>query len=140
MNKMDNIEFRAWLKHYKMVVKVERINFDVRTIEGQIGEGDLYEFSFKEVELMQYIGLKDANDEKIYKSDIISTYDFAHERTGGRARDKEIIGEVDFKYGEWILIEISTGKEYNFFTLYINDMELEIIGNTYNNPELLGEL
>jgi uncharacterized phage protein (TIGR01671 family) len=137
---MNNIEFRAWIKSYKMIVEVQRINFDVQTIEVKIGEGDLYEFSFKEVELMQYIGLKDANDEKIYKSDIISTYDFAHERTGGRAGDKEIIGEVDFKYGEWILIEISTGKEYNFFTLYMNDMELEIMGNTYNNPELLGEL
>jgi uncharacterized phage protein (TIGR01671 family) len=137
---MNNIEFRAWLKDYKMMVKVQRINFDVQTIEVQIGEGDLHEFDFEEIELMRSTKLEDKNGKEIYEGDIISTYDFAHERTGGRAGDKEIIGEVDFKYGEWILIEISTGKEYNFFTLYMNDMELEVIGNVWENIELYREI
>ena len=136
---MDNIEFRAWLKNYKMMVKVERINFDVRTVEVQIGEGDLHEFSFKEVELMQCTGFKDTNNKKIYKDDIISTYDFAHERTGGRYPDSEIIGRVDFEFGEWVLIENKTEYKYNLFTLIEHDMELEIIGNKFENPELLNK-
>lgn len=52
---MDGViryKLRAWIPHYKLWAYVERINFDVETVEVQIGEGDLYEFNFSEVEIL----------------------------------------------------------------------------------------
>ena len=52
------VKYKVWIKPYKMLVDVQRINFDVETIEVQIGEGDLYEFRFDEVELLEVVDVK----------------------------------------------------------------------------------
>jgi len=52
------VKYKAWIDSYKMLVDVQRINFDVETIEVQIGEGDLYEFKFDEVELLEVVDVK----------------------------------------------------------------------------------
>jgi len=52
------VKYKVWIDSYKMLVDVQRINFDVETIEVQIGEGDLYEFRFDEVELLEVVDVK----------------------------------------------------------------------------------
>jgi len=52
------VKYKVWIDSYKMLVDVQRINFDVETIEVQIGEGDLYEFKFDEVELLEVVDVK----------------------------------------------------------------------------------
>jgi len=52
------VKYKVWIDSYKMLVDVQRINFDVGTIEVQIGEGDLYEFKFDEVELLEVVDVK----------------------------------------------------------------------------------
>lgn len=67
-----------------------------------------------EIELMQYTGLKDKNGKEVYEGDIFKFYSPSFEATFTR--------EV-----KWFL-------EATMF-----DCESEVIGNIYENPELLKE-
>ena len=50
---MKNIKFRAYIRSLKWIVPVERINFDIGTIEVDLtdGNGDTAEYGFDEIEL-----------------------------------------------------------------------------------------
>lgn len=67
------------------------------------------------IPVMQYTGLKDKKGFEIYEGDIVRT------ETG--------VGEVWDRLGCWF---VSLGKELGYY----ND-QIEIIGNIYENPELL---
>ena len=70
---------------------------------------------------MQYTGLKDKNDKEIYEGDIV-------EKKEGR-------GVVEFHYfGTWHAKEPLTGRS---LPLGGDLAHVEIIGNIYENPELL---
>jgi len=82
-------------------------------------------FSLKEAELkhhpldtivMQYTGLKDKNNKEIYEGDVVKT------PIG--------TGMVFDRLGCWF---IEGQKELGYFHSY----ELEVVGNIYENPELL---
>lgn len=62
---------RAWLKNYKRTERVDRVNYDVKTIEVDLSNGDLYEFNFDEVELLRPTYFKDINNQEIYEGDIL---------------------------------------------------------------------
>ena len=130
---MREIKFRAYIKKLKWLVPVERINFDCKTIEVDLseGNGDISEYDFDEVELMQYTGLKDKNNKLIYEGDIIKY--FNSEENG--------IFEVKYDccrfYGLWI--EASFPDLFTDLFYLGSSKELQIIGNIYENPELLKE-
>lgn len=79
----------------------------------------------KDYPLMQYTGLKDKNGKEIYEGDIIKYKDW--DVHAGHTRDWEQILEVEQDNWSWnTLSDISP------------DMEtIEVIGNIYENPELL---
>ena len=68
--------------------------------------------------LIQYTGLKDKDDEEIYEGDIISI--------SGRFQP----GKVFDRLGCWF---VESGQELGY---YCAD-DIEIIGNIYENPELI---
>lgn len=88
-------------------------------------------------ELMQYTGLKDKNGKEIFEGDIVEYNDFNSLRTGGHAEDKIIVGKVAFSCGMWMVKEKNC--VHDLYEGLGNDEELEIIGNIYENPELLEE-
>ena len=144
------IKFRMWDKKSKKMRKVESIGFGkLNHYENPVVNGVGYDCindkeimvhrDFPHFELMQYTGLKDKNDNKIYEGDIIRQVKV---RTKEEHIDKNNY-KVVFKYGSFWL-ERPDGN-----TVYIKDFPtidefvgfecFEVIGNVYENPELLKE-
>lgn len=126
------IKFRAWdteeNKWYKPVYRA----YEGKLFEILIGMNgcvvtrnmDGVGIGLPRFEIMQYTGLKDKNGKEVYEGDIL----------------KSDLDEVMIDTVEWDadgvsfhLKNVSTG----FSQLRIEDWEWEVIGNIYENPELL---
>lgn len=116
------IKFRAWDKENK-IMRYSTSNFQIYTDSPTTGfvfwtDGYHQDWDSEEVELMQYTGLKDKNGNEIYEGDIV--------------KNREWTGSVEFDPNEGYFFTDKTDKlryRINSFT--------EIIGNIYENPELL---
>ena len=86
-----------------------------------------------EVELMQFTGLKDKNGKEIFDGDIlkIQTSDFYSKKI-----NDEYISQVCFSRGGFFVL---TDSHHTDFCLWgKSTATMEVIGNLYENPELLG--
>ena len=114
------IKFRAWQKNYKKMADVVGIRFGLNFIDISM-VGFNYAFGIDEVELMQYTGLLDKNGKEIYEGDIIESQYF-------------LPSEVMFVNGCFLACDISfpdaESGDYE-------DIEWKVIGNIYENPNLL---
>ena len=81
--------------------------------------------SFENIILMQYTGLKDKNGKEIYEGDIIKTKIF-----NGKYENAEVYWNVN----AWC---IRTKKETTGLFVTKGEYGVEIIGNIYENQELL---
>jgi hypothetical protein len=118
---MREIEFRAWLKRYKEIAKVDLLG------KNKILSGRCW-FDFKDIELMQYTGIKDKNGVKIFEGDIVKVY--------GRTFDNALkynISKVIYLDSQFALYI------YNQYFAIYSDLcsNYEVIGNIYENKELL---
>jgi len=110
------LKFRAWSNSKKIWSEV----FDLHHIPVAVlckGIG------FEDLEIVQFTGLKDRNGRGIFEGDIVKTEGF----------DDECIAEVIFKNGMFV------DKFYSHAIGERVDYQLEVIGNVYENPELLEE-
>ena len=81
---------------------------------------------------MQYIGLKDKNNKKIFEGDILNLYSWEEE-------GDTVKRIIEFKDGEYIIKEI-TDKDPVYCNVSMIGLEdCEIIGNIYENPKLMEE-
>ena len=106
------IKFRAWDKESKVMIDANAWYFS-EEFEPFI---DSVERAQKDFEIMQYTGLHDRNGKEIYESDIC--------RDATEIEAPITWGEGSFWYGIRLL------------TVAIED-DLEVIGNIYENPELI---
>ena len=121
------IKFRAWDKKEKRMLPVDAVNFFNKSIVSNQARGEHSggQFGFIESELMQYTGLKDKNGKEIYEGDIVSWFD----DLGDHGHPFVI------KYNEaQFLLTIPSEKLDGW---YLGGKEIEVIGNIYENPELL---
>lgn len=121
------IKFKAYIKKLGWLVDVERINFDCKTVEVDLsaGQGDISEYDFDGVELLQYTGLKDKNGREIYNGYIIK-------RDG--LRFPLIINFDDEKCA----FNAESTKTLAHYEISIRTQSyIEVIGNIYENPDLL---
>lgn len=90
-------------------------------------------FSFDDIALMQYTGIKDKNDNKIYETDIIKL-------TKKRDTTESFIAEIEWsdEYLSYVLISFSAKDAFENLSDYLDEYDIEVIGNVYKNPELLG--
>jgi uncharacterized phage protein (TIGR01671 family) len=127
MNKTRIIKFRAWDKHNEVM----REHFTVASEDGECFDRDYAEPEWK---LMQYTGLKDKNGKEIYEGDIVK----AQYNDGDK--NIEFIDEVVWGYFDDCCVEgetwITKTDRWQKCIYYWKD-ELEVIGNVYENPELL---
>lgn len=93
----------------------------------------------KDIVLMQCTGLKDKNGKLIYEGDIVSVkikvQDSFYEDEYYFENYK---GEIIFEKGEIAIDVIDTTKHP--ISLYYNTKDCEVIGNIYENPELLEDI
>lgn len=117
---MREIKFKALDRNDSKIKKVLRIDFENELV---LFEGEYAWVDFDNVELMQYTGLKDKNGKEIYEGDIVE--------------ENDSIGIIAF-YGCEFRIAWKVNKDFFNNSLYCHYKFVEVIGNKYDNPELLG--
>jgi uncharacterized phage protein (TIGR01671 family) len=92
---------------------------------------------YKEYEFMQYTGLHDKNGKEIYEGDIVLLDCYYYEEPAFDGEFKVIYDNIN---GMWLLVDLEN-KDRGFAFGEIRSYykaEIEVIGNIYDNPELLG--
>jgi len=118
-------KFRAWDKTYKKMYEVDEIHWNCGEFDF-IGDAITFKRGADEVELMQSTGLHDKNGKEVFVGDIIKcTRGCLHEVYLEKEYGGTYIGGMPAIYLKGIREGYAwTGDE-------------EIIGNIYENPELL---
>lgn len=130
---MREIKFRAWDEKENKIRKVTKINWFDECVEcDEHPNGDYIRLPLEKANLMQYTGLKDKNGKEIYEGDIL-TCEGGYEAPEG----EEVCQDVSQVYWDNDLLQFRVQCRCgDFWSLEEYDYE-EIIGNIYQNPELL---
>ena len=118
---MREIKFRAWDKINKDMFNVESINFQER----RVYKDTVSYRKFEDIDLMQYTGLKDEYGDEIYEGDIVTLHN---------SRYKVIFNTEEARF---VLKDVFFEMDIPFTNN--NNKRIEVIGNIYENSELLGE-
>ena len=119
-------KFRAWIKNDKEMIDVDEIHW----FDGELDIiGDYITFVRKadEIELMQSTGLKDKNGKEIFEGDIV-------DYKGRKAVVKWHGSYASFIYR---FVDELNKRSAEWYPLYLAYLKCEVIGNIYENPELL---
>ena len=128
-------KFRAYFNRYKrMIYNIGVVNENSILVDFN-GDGNLETiFLTNDISLMQSTGLKDKNGNEIYEGDVCRW-------TDPELFDGEIISDVFIaRYSDEFLKWIGeNNNSYDDLYDFIDDRQLELIGNIYENSELLEE-
>ena len=127
---MREIKFRAWDKENKKMMKVSSLSLENKEIAVR-ENGTYHFFRMQNLELMQYTGLKDKNDKEIYEGDIVLV------KPGGISTWYKTV--VKFKEGGFIAGLINGEDYFYIFNPGFDSDDFEVIGNIYENKNLLEE-
>ena len=128
---MKEFKMKAWLKKEKKMVAIIGIDFNYEYIryteDGNLFNSDYKVAEFKDIELLQFTGLKDNGGQELYEADVIKFNDGIDDIYGLISYDDE-----DGTYR----------VSYENITEHLSDREgdFEIVGNIFENPDLHEQL
>ena len=120
---MREIKFRVWDKENKKMMKVSSLSLENKEIAVR-ENGTYHFFRMQNLELMQYTEVKDKNGKEIYEGDIYH------------------VGDKNIRY---LVVWFDSGFEgkqlrsTSYAGLKSWAKDIEILGNIYENSELLEE-
>ena len=124
---MREIKFRAWHKEKKIMGEVLGIDILHKEIFFSNEDVDCYEHTdFKDAELMQYTELKDKNNKEIYEGDIVIHHSKMYKIIFNAKEARFVLRNDEFE------LEIPFTNN--------NNKRIEVIGNIYENSELIKEV
>ena len=153
--RLREVKFRAWDKKIKQMCDVGEIHYCYGGLKVfgtgvHLSNGWVTEFNNCkhdcDVALMQYTGLKDKNGKEIYEGDILLILDSEiapiTDYGKGPLEPCNHLSEVIFKngcFGANITEDRGAwSKDFYCFNVNLDDFDgVEVIGNIYENPELL---
>lgn len=120
--KTEDLKFRTWDKTHGML-NVDAIDFNNKMVSLVCNCGRIHTYykSIDLVHLMQYTGIKDKNGKDLYEGDIVRTHGFY-------THEIKIPNVYNMSYN---------GGIYNYSD---HSNGCEIIGNIYENSDLIGEV
>lgn len=132
------IKFRIWDIENKEMLKVQELDFEPTFYGGRIAiRPDQYNdyFDTEDMILMQYTGLHDKNGKEIYEEDVVKITN----KNSKVIPIKPLIAQIVWseEYLAYILITTSVKDAFENLGDYI-DYDIEVIGDVFDNPELLG--
>lgn len=125
-------KFRAWDKLRKIMLPVGDLDTSYKLVYLEEDNGYRCEMDFDEIELMQFTGLKDKNDNEIFEGDIVNFPEFN--------------GDIYITPVVWdkscACFGLSFSGKYPISFDYLEEFytelkDIEVVGNIYENPELL---
>ena len=132
------IKFRAWHKTFKKMFKIGQITLEEGIWNFEPNNRDFIGMSIPyqpSMILMQYTGLHDENGKEIYEGDVVKITN----KNSKVIPIKPLIAQIVWseEYLAYILITTSVKDAFENLGDYI-DYDIEVIGNVFDNPELLG--
>jgi len=132
------IKFRAKVENEDGIIELKIVSrltmFSGGGLYYAYCENDDYEYRLDPSDLMQFTGLKDRNGKEIYEGDIIKYHYFYF--ADGSEIEKECVCSV--KWDDTFANFDAMDKEgFAHFLGNASDDGIEVIGNIYENPELL---
>jgi len=117
---MREIKFRAWNTYHKKMYPVYMLNFESDLVYCKGDDYASHTFGLIDCKVMQFTGCQDFFGNDIYEGDIVFI------------DSKMMVGKI---FNDGISWRIQFEKDLDWLCDYFED--LHVIGNEYENPELL---
>lgn len=129
---MRDIKFRCWDTENKEMLEVQELDYEDSYNGQPMIRTTMYSdyFDTEDMILMQYTGLKDKNGKEICEGDIVK-FRFKDDRE----EFPDLIGYIEYQT-TFTAFRIMSNQ--GSFKIDITEIKfIEVIGNIYDNPELL---
>jgi len=124
---MKELKIKAWLKKEKKMVAIIGIDFNYEYIryteDDNLFNSDYKTAEFKDIELLQFSGVKDKAGQELYEADVIKFNDGIDDIYGLISYDDE---DGAYRVSYENITEHLLEREGDF----------EIVGNIFENPDL----
>ena len=130
INRDENISYRTNYKNGDWVYGLITQRQDYYACAKMTNIAGVSNIEVDDKTIGQYIGIKDKNDEKIFKDDIVRIFSNNYDE------EEILVVKYDNSSAQFVLesdsLCVTFDNVYNY--------EVEVVGNIYDNPELLEEI
>lgn len=124
-------KYRVYHKKLKTMFEVLAIDLFNKAVTVKFDKEHYKLYSFDDVILMQFTGLKDINGTDIFEGDIVRSCGYDSDE-GRIYKTTDFTGVIVYHKNSFC---IQCGDFLGRW--WVNDEEIEVIGNIHNNPDLL---